>query len=857
MSPGKPMPESESTTQSADVLESILRPHREASRRSISVHLYGRHVRMGETMFRIWIAGCLLSLAVPLAGASSRALAQDCIRYEDHTHLVGRLNFSGRPVDVAVSGTVAVIADNYAGVRFVDISNPREPRLLSTLFVPDEPWKVITDGSTAYVGCETAGLQIIDFSDPTNPSIIGAVDTALYARGCALRSHYIYVADASDIAVIDVADRTHPVLVNSVPVQGRAMAVAMQGNLLFLAAEHGGLQLFDVSIPESPVLVGQVQTPTLAESVAVAGDYAYVGGLGSDAQAAFAVVRITDPANPEIVGSLLTNCILDVEVIGSQALLAAIDFRVVDVSTPSAPTIVGSVGMVDTAYGVAVQNGFAYVADYGGLGIVELTPLPPASPVAQLLVPGEVWATAVEGNLAVTVGSNDLRVISLADPFHPVEVGSTGIRWTGYGVAVHGARAFMTSEGGLREFSLADPAVPLYVGGISFPSYSFDVKLSGDYAYVANASNGLRIVNVVAPGAPQVVCTVTPPLDPRGIDLVGDMALVANGNNGLAVIDISDPAQAQLLGQVDTPGYALSVAAVSPYAYVAAELAGIQIVRFDDPRAPVLVGELSVSDAVRAVAVKDGVLYAAAGQSGLLMFDVTRPESPILMGSVDVPSEAQSVTVSPGAICLGAGPHGIVVARPQCSNPVAVFLSNFDVEPRGTQLDIRWEVSGGAGDARFRLSADYEGRTAPVPYTQDAAGRFRAEWTRPEAGRSAEVGFSLWLISANGPEVLLARESHDAPISPSRLLLTAAPTPFNPRTTLSFALPLSGRVTLALYDARGVRRRTLVSGDLPAGEHRAEWDGRSDGGAPMPSGTYFARLETSSGVRTVKVALAR
>jgi hypothetical protein len=514
--------------------------------------------------------------------------------------------------------------------------------------------------------------------------------------------------------------------------------------------------------------------------------------------------------------------------------------------------------MVDTAYGVAVQNGFAYVADYGGLGIVELLAYPPVAPAAQLIWSGEIWATASEDDLAVAVGSDDLRVISLEDPLHPVELGSTGQRWSGRAVAMGGGRAFLAVDNaGLQEFSLADPSAPVRTGGASFSGYSFGVCLSDNYAYVANIDHGLQVVDISTPGSPRVVAAVTGLRDPRDVELVGDMALVANGEHGLAVLDVSDPLNGRLIGEVDTPGFAMSVAASYPVAYVADQAAGIQVIRFDVPSAPTIVGTLATPDPARAIAVREHVLYVSAGLTGLLLYDISVPERPVLMGSVLMPGEAQSVSASAAGVCIGSGAQGLHVVRPQCSDPVAVFLSNFDVEPRGTQLDIRWEVSGGAGDARFRLSADYEGRTAPVPYTQDAAGRFRAAWTRPAAGRSTEVGFCLWLVGANGSEVLLARESHDAPLSPSRLLLTAAPTPFNPRTTLSFALPLSGRVTLVLYDARGVSRRTLVGGDLPAGEHRVEWDGRSDGGAPMPSGTYFARLETSSGVRTVKVALAR
>ena len=68
------------------------------------------------------------------------------------------------------------------------------------------------------------------------------------------------------------------------------------------------------------------------------------------------------------------------------------------------------------------------------------------------------------------------------------------------------------------------------------------------------------------------------------------------------------------------------------------------------------------------------------------------------------------------------------------------------------------------------------------------------------------------------------------------------PNPFNPKTVIAFALPVSQDVTLAVYDVRGQRVRTLVRGALEAGNHEVTWLGRDDTGRQAASGTYFYRL---------------
>ncbi len=78
-----------------------------------------------------------------------------------------------------------------------------------------------------------------------------------------------------------------------------------------------------------------------------------------------------------------------------------------------------------------------------------------------------------------------------------------------------------------------------------------------------------------------------------------------------------------------------------------------------------------------------------------------------------------------------------------------------------------------------------------------------------------------------------------------------SPNPFNPSTRIAFDLALAGRVRLEIFDLRGRLVRRLLSEDLPAGRHEAVWDGHSDGGDGVASGTYLARL-IAPGYTTVR-----
>ncbi|MCX6150068.1 MAG: C25 family cysteine peptidase [Ignavibacteriales bacterium] len=77
-------------------------------------------------------------------------------------------------------------------------------------------------------------------------------------------------------------------------------------------------------------------------------------------------------------------------------------------------------------------------------------------------------------------------------------------------------------------------------------------------------------------------------------------------------------------------------------------------------------------------------------------------------------------------------------------------------------------------------------------------------------------------------------------------LLGNFPNPFNPSTTLKYALPKVSNVELKIYDLMGREIKTLVSGNFTAGYKEVVWDGRNSSGEQVSSGIYLYRLVAKS-----------
>ena len=88
-------------------------------------------------------------------------------------------------------------------------------------------------------------------------------------------------------------------------------------------------------------------------------------------------------------------------------------------------------------------------------------------------------------------------------------------------------------------------------------------------------------------------------------------------------------------------------------------------------------------------------------------------------------------------------------------------------------------------------------------------------------------------------------------------LRVLGPQPGKAPLTFRVHVPARMRVQLAIYDIAGRRVRTLLDGELPAGEQEVRWDGRGGSGDVPGAGVYFARLSAVGGRRIAKLVLLR
>ena len=152
------------------------------------------------------------------------------------------------------------------------------------------------------------------------------------------------------------------------------------------------------------------------------------------------------------------------------------------------------------------------------------------------------------------------------------------------------------------------------------------------------------------------------------------------------------------------------------------------------------------------------------------------------------------------------------------------------------------EASGGTVPLTYSLSPALPAGLAFDAVTRTIEGTPRA---------AAETVYTYAVTDANGASASLSLQTLPTSFS----LVDNFPNPFNPTTTIQYALPQAADVELTVYNVVGQVVRTLVAERQSAGRYAVEWDATDDSGHSLSSGMYFYRLQAGGEFREVKKML--
>jgi hypothetical protein len=105
-------------------------------------------------------------------------------------------------------------------------------------------------------------------------------------------------------------------------------------------------------------------------------------------------------------------------------------------------------------------------------------------------------------------------------------------------------------------------------------------------------------------------------------------------------------------------------------------------------------------------------------------------------------------------------------------------------------------------------------------------------------------------------EIIVANTQYevsvDLPLATSFSISEAYPNPFNPTTTMTLTMPVSGEMQVDIYNLLGQSVAILTSGYKDAGIYKLTWDA-----SDAASGMYFMKAQADGFTKTQKLMLVK
>jgi hypothetical protein len=512
------------------------------------------------------------------------------------------------------------ISGNYAfmgGFDFqvVDISNPVSPTSVATVVLTGSVTPPDIQGKYAYFGSNSATFNVYDVSDPRNPRSVGSLGGFSSIYKVKVMGRYAYVLDNLSVRVVDISNPASPSLVSTVTTDATLQLndLEIDGRYLYVSKHTEGIDVYDVSVPSTPVKISGYDTPGAAFGISSVGKYLYVADFGngltildkggadiSSAKIGSIEIGAGQVLNNLDIGGqlnvhggilagiegilsrgavnapsiLLTPTVFStstqISLLGTGSSLAVSgevaavsqglitpEIRLYDVSDPKAPSNLGS-RLTDTFNKMLIKGDYLY--ELGGtISAYDISAPTQITRVASTtsLAP---YAGFIGGSYLYVTTDIALNIYDISDPTKITTINSIALTNLGlvglnarHGLYVRGGYAYITDIGTdrLMVVDVHDPLNATMTGFVPIASNPRELAVGQNYAYVANnGGNAIEVVNITSSTNPRILRSMTSvQAAPREIELTGNY-LYVGGSTGVAVYDVTSSTQPLLIKNI-------------------------------------------------------------------------------------------------------------------------------------------------------------------------------------------------------------------------------------------------------------------------------------------------------------------
>jgi len=197
-------------------------------------------------------------------------------------------------------------------LEVVDISDKKNPKMIGFCKIKGSLSNLYVSGNFAYICSnifdyekkeytEESFLTVVDISDKKNPEVVSSAKVLPNCWAIYVSGDFAYISSnvwdmkndkytKSTFQVVDIKDSLNPTTLGDCNIPGGAWEIDFAGSFIYVSSLTGGLFAVDVSDSKNPIIVNKLDTRGTSYDITISGNHGYI----ADGFEGLLIVKLSD-----------------------------------------------------------------------------------------------------------------------------------------------------------------------------------------------------------------------------------------------------------------------------------------------------------------------------------------------------------------------------------------------------------------------------------------------------------------------------------------------------------------------------------------------------------------------------------
>ncbi|MHA1270169.1 MAG: hypothetical protein ACTSPY_10320 [Candidatus Helarchaeota archaeon] len=473
-------------------------------------------------------------------------------------------------------------------------------------------------------------------------------------------------AQQGGLLIFNISNPDNITFIGNFELFDRILSVDIKNNYAYIGSESVGLIILDISNLSAPINISQFYTNGTSHAVRIFNNTAFI----CDGSAGIVLVNISNPYLPSFISTYDTLGVsYDIDIDINKKIAYVADgpngMVLLNISNLENLEFISKIDTNDSAQDIYVENNYTYIADLQmGLTIFDVSI--PTSPKYEnnFNTNGSAYGLNIFNDLVFIADGNDGIVILNISNIHSLQLLNHFKLNNSRSIWYSNNLLYIADYGyGLYILDISNLSSTFIIGSYKLSGEFIDIKASDNLLYILNSYLGLQIFNISNINNIKLIATFPLNESGRSLELINGLVLITVRNEGLFILNVSDPYNPFFVRKISISNpYGITIYN-NYYVYVANGGVGFILVDIFIPNLAYIVNSFNPTGVgfCYDVEIYNHYLFVSDGDNGLFVYDITVPSNPIFISKFESDKNSIEIKIIENTLFLIDYPNSVKI----------------------------------------------------------------------------------------------------------------------------------------------------------------------------------------------------